>query len=109
MLGGIDATQVLTRLSDDDLVVLDEATHEPIGAYPMTMEETDHLLKVNGYQIHAMCALDALGVSPMFGYNVEINSCCDVSGEAIELKQNRLEIVEVKPITLPGIFQGKIR
>ncbi len=30
MLGGIDAIQVLTRLSEDDLIVLDETTNEPI-------------------------------------------------------------------------------
>ena len=64
---GLDASQALTRLAGDDLIVLAADTQEIIGAYPLTLEETPHHVRVNGHTLRAMCALDALAVSPLFG------------------------------------------
>ena len=61
---------------------------QPVGAYPFTMEERVHTIQVNGYQVHAMCALDALAESPMFDRNTEINSRCQVTGEPIYIRQS---------------------
>ncbi|MBF0252715.1 MAG: hypothetical protein HQL29_02770 [Candidatus Omnitrophica bacterium] len=84
-----DAVKIL---NENDMVVFDK-NNEPIGAYPFTMEQREHKISVNGNLVHAMCALDSLGVSPMFDYEVEINSKCRVTGEPIKIKQKKLEIL----------------
>lgn len=92
----VDTDDILARLRDNDLVVLDERG-EVSGAYPFTMERTPHRLEVNGHRMHAMCALDALGVSPMFELEVTIDSRCAVSYEPIHLRQRSLDLLETKP------------
>jgi hypothetical protein len=62
--GDIDAA--IARLANDDLVVLNAAGTEIVGAYPMTTEDTPHHLRINKQPVNAMCALDALSVGPMF-------------------------------------------
>jgi mercuric reductase len=96
MLGQADIGNLLSRLRDNDLIVLDK-WGEVVGAYPLTMEETSHVLKVNDHQIHAMCALDALAVSPMFGLEVVIDSSCGMSSEPIHLRQRGRELLETVP------------
>ena len=97
MLSDTDVTTALVRLREDDLLILNPESGEPIGAYPMTMENTPHRLVVNGHQIHAMCALDALAVSPMFGMATQIDSRCHISEEPIYLRQRGMEILEAQP------------
>lgn len=95
-LGAANPDTLLDRLRACDLVVLD-GRGEVIGAYPFTMERTPHHLGVNGNRVHAMCALDALAVSPMFGLEVQIDSRCAASQEPIRLRQRGLELLEMKP------------
>ncbi len=73
---------VLDRLGKRDLVVLDGAG-KLTGAYPLTDRETEHKVHVNGHIIHAMCAIDALGVGRMYGCDVRIESRCRASGKPI--------------------------
>ena len=87
----------IKRLSGDDLVVLDSDGKNVIGAYPMTSEKTAHRLTVNQVTVNAMCALDALSVSPMFGHEVTINSQCCVTGDPIVIHQKNRRILEAKP------------
>ena len=87
------------RLGNDDLVVLNEAGTEIVGAYPMTLEATPHHLTVNGHPVNAMCALDALSVGPMYGADVEIDSRCHVSGDPIHVHQEDCGLLEVRPST----------
>ena len=89
-----EAVQILKQ---SDLVLFNEHG-EPIGAYPFTMEPREHRLTVNGHQVHSMCALDALAVSPMFDVRLEIKSTCRVSGEAITLKQKGFEILNANEV-----------
>ncbi len=91
-----DSDASLARLGACDLIVLD-GRGEVIGAYPFTTEKTAHRLKVSGHWIHAMCALDALAVSPMFGQEVQIDSRCVISGEPIYIRQRGLELLETIP------------
>ena len=84
-----DAINILQR---NDMVVFDEGG-EPIGAYPFTMEKRKHKISVNGHLIHCMCALDSLAISPMYDTELEINSVCDVSGEAVVIRQKGLEVL----------------
>ena len=84
---GLDVSQALTRLADDDLIVLAADTQEIIGAYPLTLEDTPHFVRINGHTLRAMCALDALAVSPLFGRPTEIESRCRVTDTPIVLRQ----------------------
>jgi len=93
--GGVDAA--LRRLGKDDLVVLSPGGREALGAYPMTVENTPHRLRIGAVSVHAMCALDALSVAPMLGGEVEIESRCHVTGEPIHIRQRDEEILETKP------------
>ncbi len=59
---------------------------EADGAYPFTMHERGHTVFVNGQRVHAMCALDALAVGPMFQVSTHIQSHCAVTSEPIEIR-----------------------
>ena len=80
----IDAT--IDTLRSNDMVVFD-SSDEPVGAYPFTMEQREHKVKVNNHTVHSMCALDALSVSPMFGQKTHIDSKCHETGAPISIDQ----------------------
>lgn len=77
---------VIYALHKNGLVVFDK-NNEPVGAYPFTMEQRDFKVKVNGYIVHAMCALDALAISPMFNIKTCISASCVVSGDSLYIEQ----------------------
>ena len=79
--------EAVAALQDSDLVVF-SASGEPVGAYPFTMEEREHKVHVNGHRVHAMCALDALAVSPLFGMKTHISSICRVTGDPVSIEQS---------------------
>lgn len=79
-----DAVSVL-RSSD---MVTFSGDGNPLGAYPFTMEAREHKVRVNRHQVYAMCALDALAVSPMFGMKTQINSRCRVTGDPVNIQQS---------------------
>ena len=79
--------EVINVLKSRDMVVFSE-NGEPVGAYPLTMEAREHEVRVNGHQVFAMCALDALAISPMFGMNTQINSICRITGNPITIEQS---------------------
>jgi len=89
--------EVIDVFKEKDLIVFDDAG-EPVGAYPFTMETREHKLSVNGHQLHCMCALDSLAVSPMFNKSVEIISKCHVSGQAVYVKQSAFEILNADDV-----------
>ncbi len=79
--------EAIRFLEDNDMVVF-SGDGEPTGAYPFTMEPREHRIRVNGYEVNAMCALDALAVSPMFDMATEITSRCRVTGDPVYIKQS---------------------
>ncbi|HWP85611.1 MAG TPA: alkylmercury lyase family protein [Terriglobia bacterium] len=109
------ALHALAVLGSNDLIVLDtkvvkeEAGKYPrlenpegkiLGAYPMTVEETPHRVRVGGpggHVIHAMCAVDALAISPMFGVETCIDSRCHTTGEPIYICQTGKQILAARP------------
>jgi len=97
MVGADGVADALNRLGGDDLVVLNAEGSEVVGAYPMTVEDTPHQLEVNGAQVNAMCALDALSVGPMFGAEVVIESRCDLTGTPIRIRQRGGEVLAAEP------------
>ncbi|MCB0196333.1 MAG: alkylmercury lyase family protein [Anaerolineae bacterium] len=80
-----DVPQAIDVLSSYDMVTFSESG-EPLGAYPFTMLEREHQVRVNGHQVHAMCALDALAVGPMFGETTEVTSRCRVTGDPVKIQ-----------------------
>ena len=74
-------------LSKRDMVTFAESG-EPLGAYPFTMSERAHAVQVNGYQVHAMCALDALAIGPMFEEATCIMSQCGVTGDPVRIQMS---------------------
>jgi mercuric reductase len=112
------AIHALATLAENDLVVLngkvtlDEKTHqllvpegvEVLGAYPMTTERTPHKVDIFGHSVYAMCAVDALAMSLMFGRETRIESRCHVTGTPIRIRQKGAEITEAIPS--PGIRVG---
>ena len=97
ILGGADMQTSLHRLGADDLIVLDAAGKHLLGAYPVTLEDTPHKLSVNGHLIHAMCALDAVAVAPLFATEVLIESTCYLSRTPIIIHMRGDSILEVQP------------
>lgn len=79
--------EAINTLAENDMVVF-SADGTPVGAYPFTMETREHVVQVNGHRVHAMCALDALAVAPMFGVDTQVNSRCRVTGEPVEVRQS---------------------
>ena len=84
---------IITLKNYDMIVVADNG--EVIGAYPLTMEQRVHAVQVNNHTVYAMCALDALGVSPMFGMDTEISSQCRVTQDSIFIKQSSKTITNL--------------
>ena len=82
----------LAALASSDLVVrgADGAIR---GAYPFTLSATPHRVILGGHTVHAMCALDALAVAPMFAAETVVESACEVSGEPVRVQQAGMELV----------------
>lgn len=100
IVGTDQVDAALERLAADDLVVLSPDRREIRGAYPVTADVTKHEVRVNGHHIHAMCAVDALSVGPMFGLSLEIDSRCRQTGTAVHIEQQAERIVSASPSTV---------
>lgn len=82
----------LDEVRDADAVLFD-ARGEPTGAYPFSMEAGDFRVRINGHQVSAMCAMDALSVSPMYAARVEIDGHCAVTGKPVHVIQQAAVIL----------------
>jgi len=96
IIGDDDVEAAIKALQEKDLAVLN-CSGKLVGSYPMTVENTPHKITVNGHKINAMCALDSLGISPMFGKKVQIESKCHATGEPVYFEQDGSDIVDAKP------------
>jgi hypothetical protein len=69
---GLDAEHALATLAREDLVHRG-ADDEITVAYPFSGRPTAHRVRFpGGHEVEAMCAIDALGIAPMFGEPIEI-------------------------------------
>jgi mercuric reductase len=92
---GVDAA--LARLAADDLIVLTPDQRNIAGAYPFTAGERVHAVLVNGHTVHAMCALDALAIAPLFETATRIDSRCHVTDTPVEIHMQGTELLSAKP------------
>jgi len=74
---------VLADLHAEDFLRLDDAG-QILAAYPFSAVPTPHLVQISGGpQVHAMCAIDALGVAAMLGTAVTITSADPRTGQPV--------------------------
>lgn len=97
IVGEVQVATALHTLGAQDLVVLNTAGTEVVGAYPLTTEVTPHQLSIGSRTIYAMCALDAVAVAPMFATEVMITSQCHVSGDPIQIHMRGSEVIDSNP------------
>ena len=83
---GLEADPALATLTREDLV--HRGTDGEIAvAYPFSGRPTAHRVRFRGgHEVDAMCAIDALGIAPMFGEAVEIDSRDPISGDAVRAR-----------------------
>lgn len=96
-LGDADVDAALARLADDDLVVLTPDRRDIEGAYPFTAEHRVHAVLVNGHTVHAMCALDALAIAPMFETATRIDSRCHITDAPVEIHMQGTKLLSAMP------------
>jgi hypothetical protein len=83
---GLNAEQGLEKLAREDLVHRG-SDGEVTVAYPFSGRPTAHRVRFpGGHEVDAMCAIDALGIAPMFGATIEVGSRDPVSGDAIQAR-----------------------
>jgi len=74
---------LLKRLAARDLIVLED--DEIIGAYPLTDRPSEHRVVIADRELHAMCAIDALGVGAMYRTDATITSRCRLCHAPIDI------------------------
>lgn len=80
---GVTAPEVVAELARQDFLVLDEAG-QICGAYPFSAVATPHRVRIGGrVEVHAMCAIDALGIPPMLAADAVITSADPMSGAPV--------------------------
>jgi alkylmercury lyase len=83
---GIDAEQGLATLVREDLVHRGSDAEITV-AYPFSGRPTAHRVRfAGGQEVDATCAIDALGIAPLFGEPIEVASRDPLSGDAIQTR-----------------------
>jgi mercuric reductase len=96
-VGDAGLASTLRTLGENDLVVLNADGKSVVGAYPVTIEQTPHMIQVGANTIYAMCALDAVSVAPMFDTEVTIKSQCYVTAEPVEIQMRGFDVLHASP------------
>ena len=79
----LDGESALGTLAREDLLHLDGGGEIAV-AYPFSGRPTSHRVRLpSGHEAYAMCAIDALGIAPMFDQQIVIDSHDQLSGEEI--------------------------
>ena|SRR5437016_3862199 len=76
---------LVADLQGHDLLATDKSANMIVYAYPFTAHYTEHRVEFRGRELHAVCAIDALGVAAMFRLDAVIQSSCRVCGSRIEI------------------------
>ncbi|MGH8985219.1 MAG: alkylmercury lyase family protein [Acidimicrobiia bacterium] len=83
---GLELESALESLARDDLVHVD-ATGEIAVTYPFSGHPTVHRVRFpSGREAHAMCAIDALGIAPMFEQPITVDSRDPLTGHEIQVR-----------------------
>lgn len=86
---GLDESEVgevLGALRRRDLVVLDGSGTAVTAAYPFSARETGHRVRLDGLAaVHALCAIDALGMGAMLARDTAVESSCPGCGAPVRI------------------------
>lgn len=81
---GISPEHLLALLAREDLVHVD-AGGSIVVVYPFSGRPTPHRVRLDGHEVFAMCAIDALGMGPMLGVPVEVISSDPVDRQEVRV------------------------
>jgi hypothetical protein len=81
---GLDPDQTRERLATEDLIHFDGEGKVTV-AYPFSGQPTRHRVRIEGHTVYAMCAIDALGVAPMFERPTFIDSSDPLTNTEISI------------------------
>lgn len=76
---------VLRDLAAKDIIVLDDTTGGIVAAYPFSARPTPHRVTLDGREVYALCAIDALGIAGMLKRPIQIDSTCAHCGARVSL------------------------
>lgn len=94
------ARHFLDALVAKGFVVQDGAHGGIVAAYPLSVRPTRHRVALGtGQKVYALCAMDALGVSPFFGVSAAIESRCPHCEGPIHLDVRGGEVTRRDPPT----------
>jgi hypothetical protein len=97
---GVEPAAALAELDRADLIVLDPHG-EILAAYPFSAAPTPHRLTLgSGVSVHAMCAIDALGVSAMLGQPVTVTSAEPDTGQPVTVRVGSDQAIWEPPTAL---------
>lgn len=83
---GLDPDSALAALAREDLVHVDESGEIAV-AYPFSGRPTTHRVRFpSGHETDAMCAIDALGIAPMFAQPITVDSRDPLTGDEIRVR-----------------------
>jgi hypothetical protein len=85
---GLPPDQVRAHLAElhaHDLLGMDPIIDEIVYGYPFTCYATEHRIELHGLALHALCAIDALGVGGMFRTDITIASSCRLCQTPVEI------------------------
>ena len=91
---------LVAHLQAHDLLGMNPSADSVLYAYPFTGERTEHRVQLSGCKLHAVCAIDALGIAGMFRRDVVIESSCRACGGGIEIvtAQSGKVLSHVRPV-----------
>jgi hypothetical protein len=105
---GRTATDVLADLHAGDFIQLDE-TGGIRAAYPFSAVPTQHVVQISGGpRVHAMCAIDALGMAAMLGRAVTIASTDTLTGQPVTVTVARNGTTAAWEPATTVVFDGRL-
>ncbi len=81
---GLDLPVTLASLAAEDLV--HTGADGAITVASPAGRPTAHRVQLDVHEVHAMCAIDALGMAPMFGRPIRVESSDPVSGDTVRVE-----------------------
>jgi hypothetical protein len=95
-----EAGRLLDELASKGYVVRNGAQGAITTAYPLSALPTRHRVTLqSGQSVYALCAVDALGVSPLFGVSATIEARCPHCERIIRLDVHDAEVMDKDPST----------
>ena len=73
---------LINTLRSHDLIDVDHLGAIKL-AYPFTVANTGHRIELRGKVLHALCAIDALGVADMYGTDIKVTLLCHHCGSSV--------------------------